>query len=445
MKKFFQGLKRDVAFKTTAGPGHRLTEDTRSQQAAAAAAKQTSACSKPRDIPSEEAQMAAAAALARMEKKQQKSSVVSSQEVIRNKVKKELMAETMAAKPDSETFGEEISKATCQQNSKLCSVSGVYFICPLTGASLKKNDREQHVKEAILMKFSEEPVEAAVMMIQTFNKDRDKVKSGTEIIAKYIDNICNNPNEEKYRKIKLQNKVFQEKVSCLEGAHEFISAVGFERKTLPVPDQENEEDFYVLSDDVLGKLEELKLHKEKLLRGEPVRAKLDRQLQIFKPSPTAASFELPDDFYNLTAEEIKREQQMRTEAVERSMMLRTKAMREKDEQREMKKYNYTLLRIRLPDEYILQGTFYAREKVSALYEFVRETLQNEWQPFELLLPGGMKLLDDSTAFNECGLVPAALLTFVWDAAIQADIEAAGAQGQGSALKDELLSNVQLLN
>lgn len=36
-------------------------------------------------------------------------------------------------------------------------------------------------------------------------------------------------------------------------------------------------------------------------------------------------------------------------------MLRTKAMREKEEQRERKKYNYTLLRIRLPDGNLLQG------------------------------------------------------------------------------------------
>lgn len=30
-------------------------------------------------------------------------------------------------------------------------------------------------------------------------------------------------------------------------------------------------------------------------------------------------------------------------------------MREKEEQREMRKYNYTLVRVRFPDGYILQG------------------------------------------------------------------------------------------
>lgn len=44
-----------------------------------------------------------------------------------------------------------------------------------------------------------------------------------------------------------------------------------------------------------------------------------------------------------------------TEAVEKAAMLRTRAMREKEEQREMRKYSYTLLRVRFPDGFILQG------------------------------------------------------------------------------------------
>jgi hypothetical protein len=44
----------------------------------------------------------------------------------------------------------------------------------------------------------------------------------------------------------------------------------------------------------------------------------------------------------------------RTEAVERSLMLRTKAMREKEEKREMRKYRYAVIRIRFPDGILLQ-------------------------------------------------------------------------------------------
>jgi UBX domain-containing protein 6 len=35
-------------------------------------------------------------------------------------------------------------------------------------------------------------------------------------------------------------------------------------------------------------------------------------------------------------------------------MLRTKAMREKDEQREMKNYKYSIIRVRFPDGCLLQ-------------------------------------------------------------------------------------------
>lgn len=54
--------------------------------------------------------------------------------------------------------------------------------------------------------------------------------------------------------------------------------------------------------------------------------------------------------------------------------------------------------------FFMAGTFYAREPVSVLYNFVREALRDNWLPFELLGPGGLKLTDENLAFNECGLV-----------------------------------------
>lgn len=148
---------------------------------------------------------------------------------------------------------------------------------------------------------------------------------------------------------------------------------------LPIQDQEDLEEFYVLSETTLAQPQSLERHKEQLLAAEPVRAKLDRQRRVFQPSPLASQFELPGDFFNLTAEEIKREQRLRSDAVERLSVLRTKAMREKEEQRGLRKYTYTLLRVRLPDGCLLQGP-YARERLGAVYGFVREALQSDWLP-----------------------------------------------------------------
>ncbi|XP_032739496.1 UBX domain-containing protein 6 isoform X1 [Lontra canadensis] len=445
MKKFFQEIKADIKFKS-AGPGQKLTESVGER---APKEKPTQpARRQARQGPTDEAQMAAAAALARLEQKQPRARGPTSQESIRNQVRKELQAEATVSgsteAPGSNTV-KTVPEAKEERSAHL-AVPGVCFTCPLTGATLRKDQRDAHIKEAILSHFSTDPVAASIMKIHTFNKDRDRVKLGVDTIAKYLDNICLHPEEEKYRKIKLQNRVFQERINCLEGTHEFFEAIGFQKALLPVPDQEGPEEFYVLSEGALAQPQSLQRHKEQLLVAEPVRATLARQRRLFRPSPMASQFELPRDFYNLTAEEIKREQRLRSEAVERLSALRTRAMREREEQRELRKYTYTLLRVRLPDGCLLQGTFYARERVAALYAFVREALRNDWLPFDLLASGGQRLSEDeSLAFNECGLVPSALLTFSWDTAVLEDIKAAGADPDSSILKPELLAAIEKLS
>uniref|UniRef100_A0A1A8NMN3 UBX domain-containing protein 6 n=1 Tax=Nothobranchius rachovii TaxID=451742 RepID=A0A1A8NMN3_9TELE len=440
MKKFFDDIKKDMKFKS-AGPGKKLTEDSSNRPEVVQSS--SSAKQNRHHAPSEGAQRAGAAALARIEQKQ-RPKVHTSQDAIRNQVKRELEAEAAAVAEKERAASAEGSGVPVKDFACL-SVSGVYFTCPLTGATLTKSQREVHIKEAIFMRFEEDAVEASVMMIHTFNKDRDKVKTAVDIISKYVENICKNPTEEKYRKIKVSNKVFQEKVHPVEGSREFLQALGFISVMLPVEDQEEDEEFLVLPEQSPDALELMKERRDRLQKGQPVRAQLDRQPQAFRPSPNAQKFELPSEFYNLTAEELKREQQLRSELVEKNSMLRTKAMREKEEQRERRKYNYTLLRVRLPDGNLLQGTFYAWDRVRALFEFVRESLVDGWQPFELVAPGGQKLQEsEEVSLVECNLVPAALLTFSWDAAVQADVAAAGGKSP-TLLKPQLLETIQTLS
>ena len=63
---------------------------------------------------------------------------------------------------------------------------------------------------------------------------------------RYLDNIVQNPTEEKYRKIRINNKVYQERVAPLEGVEQFLRAAGFQKKPMPNPQQELE-DFWVLT------------------------------------------------------------------------------------------------------------------------------------------------------------------------------------------------------
>lgn len=81
---------------------------------------------------------------------------------------------------------------------------------------------------------------------------------------------------------------------------------------------DEEEEFLVLLEENLDDLELMKERRDRLQRGEPVRAQLDRQPQVYRPSPDAQHFELPPEFYNLTAEELKKEQLQRWDQPKRS-------------------------------------------------------------------------------------------------------------------------------
>lgn len=61
-----------------------------------------------------------------------------------------------------------------------------------------------------------------------------------ETLFRYLDNIVQNPGEEKYHKIRTQNKVFQEKVAPIEGIQQFLSAAGFQLQSVPNAQQEME-------------------------------------------------------------------------------------------------------------------------------------------------------------------------------------------------------------
>ncbi|CAD7689360.1 unnamed protein product [Nyctereutes procyonoides] len=214
----------------------------------------------PRQGPTNEAQMAATP----------KARGPTSQESIWNQVRKELRAEATVS-GSTEAPGTNMVPEPREEGSAHLAVPGVWFTCPLTGATLRKDQRDAHIKEAILSHFSTDPVAASIMKIHTFNRDRDKVKLGVDTIAKYLDNICLHPEEEKYRKIKLQNKVFQEHVNCLEGTHEFFEAIGFQKALLPVPNQEGPEKFYVLSEAAVAEPQSLQRHKDQLLVAKPMR------------------------------------------------------------------------------------------------------------------------------------------------------------------------------
>jgi len=435
IKDFFKKKKTEAKFKR-AGGGHKLGDpssegsgSSRQQQAAAAAARQE------RQHPSTSAQQAGAAALNRMAaatnkpdigseeylKKRQKALI---QEQARLELEREKATDAEINKLKS-VYGEK--EEVVQETSGHLAAQGVYFRCPLIGDSVyPKDEMKAKIREFLYSQLEHERGLTATLIIHTCNNPKERVETCVETLCKYLDNIVLNPSEPKYRKIRKSNKAFQERVASLEGTEEFIRDCGFQLEMLAGNDG-NEEEFWILPE--YADLEHLTMLQDSLRSCEPLTAELDRGTIVIKPGSENAGRgigSLPSDFFSVSAAEVRTELQSKADSLERESMLRTQAMRDKEAMAGRRKYRYCVVRIRFPDEYLLQGTFSVYEQLSAVLDFVADNLEVPL-PFHLVdtVTGG-KMLDTNPTLQELGLVPASILNFRWDPEIQADIQSSGA-------------------
>jgi len=449
IKKFFEKKKTDAKFKL-AGSGQKLgdaasAEVTASQRAArnAEAAAQRAAHSSGtyRQL-SHEKKLAASAALDRFNKTEKSEDFEKrrSQAAIRAQAKKELEKEQQLSdevKKIKDTYGEK----PIIEIEAPSGVNAILYKCPLIGDQvLPKDEMLKCIRTFLYSQLDEEPGLTSCLIIRTFNKDQEKVQLAIDTLCKYLDNILQNPAEEKYRKIRKSNKAFQERVASIEGTELFIEACGF--KTESIDDQE----FWVYKNpqEASGDFETLEMLKEALVGAEPIRAELDRGLRVLLPSQLQKTIALPPDFFALSPEELKKEQQLKSELAERESMLRTKAMREREEMKERRKYRFALIRIRFPDGLVLQGTFSVYEKLRQVEDFVSEALEHPL-PFVLVDSASGQRLDehsvkDSTLID-LGLIPASILNFSWHPEVADEIK----QQLGSNtiyLKDDIASQAK---
>lgn len=131
------------------------------------------------------------------------------------------------------------------------------------------------------------------------------------------------------------------------GAMEFLEGAGFSQVEL------DNEPFLIWSAESVEQDYDLPTLLEALKNAEPMKLELDRNIKVLLPSQVN-KVQLPDDFYRISPEEVKREQQLRAEAVENSQMLKTKAMRDREEQRNLRIYKYSLIRIKFPNGLSIQ-------------------------------------------------------------------------------------------
>lgn len=282
---------------------------------------------------------------------------------------------------------------------------------------------EDKIEQFLINQLEEEPILISVTLLFTANyKNQEKLNKCLEIMNKFIDNILNSPNEEKYRKIRLENPTFKEKVYSCKFSDLALKKGGFKPTTLKTTttdsdgnEKTTEEDYFIFEGDEFESLQNL---KQALSLGEPIIPELDRDIKIFRVTEqssaiTINNFDITDEFYNLNIDEIKREQKLRNEAVEKAGMLRTKAMRERDEQLELRRYRFCLIRVRFPNNFIIQALFKTNEPYEELYKLIDGCLEVDSVPFELFGHSLKKSISNELTLAELGLAPAAVLNFKW--------------------------------
>jgi len=193
------------------------------------------------------------------------------------------------------------------------------------------------------------------------------------------------------------------------------------------------------------------------MNGEPIQVQLDRNLKIFHPTKERSSIPpvqlLPRDplFYQTTVGDVLREKQRQKDLIEKEEMLRTKAMRERDEKPESNiQYKYTVIRIRMPDGIILQAIFQSNDYLSSLFDYLRSyCLVHNWLPFSLISNGDRRVYasqdEQSITFRQCDLVPAALLSFQWNEQALRDVQGQKPNFPANIfIKPEVLANANRL-
>ncbi|KAH8407719.1 hypothetical protein KR222_011288 [Zaprionus bogoriensis] len=383
IKRFFSKKKEEAAFKLRLGggmgEGHKLNAPKPDAPSTSSRRKMDVYVPPKRHELSNEARAAANAALARIDKKDSRD-FNTSLAAIKAQAKRELEAERrqkdeLSATSSTGTSSSSASVSAGENKNLACQ--GVYFRCPLISEEvMPKREWKIRIKEFLYQQLESERGLTACLIIQNCNV-KEKADDCIATLIKYLENIIKNPDEEKFCKIRMSNKIFSEKVRYVDGALDVLHAAGFSEV------QMDDEAFLLWTNEQTEEGLDLNMLVDALKNSEPIHLELDRNIKVLLPSQ-ARRVVLPDDFYRVSPEEIKREQQMRAEAIESAQILKTKAMRDREEQRNLRMYRYSLIRVKFPNGLYIQGTFNVYEKISDVFEFVQSCLADETLEFNLV-------------------------------------------------------------
>ncbi|KAI1706788.1 PUB domain-containing protein [Ditylenchus destructor] len=387
LKEFIKGKQVDRKFNRL-GQGHSLLDQGPPQQQSTSRPPQQRYEPPQQNQDSEERRRRAAEAI---EKRlnQGNGGLTSSQKAIQMRAKLELEREQKRLAEQNPNLNDNMDDRSRSKSREPLQDedSSILYTCDLLeDLALPKYQLCEAIETYLRAQIDEEPLDAAVLLLYSLNP-QSRLDPAIQVMQKYLNNILSNPEEEKFRKIRTSNKVFQEKVAATNGAVDFLQAVGFAVQMIPNEQTGEQESYLVLNEPNVVQIQDA---LGELTSGNAVTLKLFRDPKVFyvDPSKPIPAPQVPPEFFELSREEVRAMQQRRIEEVEKLTTLRTRAMREADaaagagSQGGSAQYKYTLIRVLFPDNYILQGVFSVHESVLAVREFQRSYYIRE-KPFGL--------------------------------------------------------------
>jgi tether containing UBX domain for GLUT4 len=132
-------------------------------------------------------------------------------------------------------------------------------------------------------------------------------------------------------------------------------------------------------------------------------------------SMNSSSFELPDNFFDLTENDVRllyRDLKRQVDNIENAPLM-TAELRKLEENKkilnQLSTYKSCALRIQFPDRHVIQTKFSTVEKVECVMDFVRKFLVNPELDFHLFITPPKTILEKELTLVESQCVPSALL------------------------------------
>ncbi|XP_015063273.1 plant UBX domain-containing protein 1 isoform X2 [Solanum pennellii] len=176
---------------------------------------------------------------------------------------------------------------------------------------------------------------------------------------------------------------------------------------------------------------ELESAKAKLAAAKE---KFGHEIRVFEtatassvpPDVSSNVSEEPEDFYEFTPEDYYR--LLGTKKEEKH--LKTKKIREAEEAVRRARITKAVIRVRFPDNYILEATFHPSETIKSLLDLLVKVIAHPELPFYIYTtPPKKQIKDFSQDFYSAGFIPGAVVYFSYDLP----------KASGSYLQEEVMS------